>query len=170
MSGHMLSHLSPDSWLPPGRLAAVLKGLWCQDSCGVQSLLLLLATNSQQQVLRTVHTGLQLMLLLNKMCCCLQATLDRELLLATSNTKQSSCCCIVTNAGVRSHHTLASDACAGCSTAGVTAQGGRWPSHTGDPLCRLCLSLAMALPGLRPLGHVWAQFMMVCGNTGERGR
>jgi hypothetical protein len=34
--------------------------------------------------------------------------------------------------------------------------------YTGDPLCRLCLSFAMALPGLRPLGHVWLQFMIVC--------
>lgn len=35
-------------------------------------------------------------------------------------------------------------------------------AQTGEPLCRLCLSLAMALPGLRPLGHVWLQFMIVC--------
>lgn len=37
--------------------------------------------------------------------------------------------------------------------------------HTGDPLWRLCFSLAMALPGLRPLGQVWLQFMMVCGGS-----
>jgi hypothetical protein len=38
----------------------------------------------------------------------------------------------------------------------------QYTGYTGDPLCRLCFNLAMALPGLRPLGQVWAQFMMVC--------